>query len=102
MRWQTIMYNSNGKGGGSYELDPYVFSIGHNENFIVAKQHPLCEGYLDSNCMPDQSVTNYFIINVQTKDKYGPFDERSFIEKKNKLNISEIKFKYNYPEIPHD
>lgn len=102
MRWQTIMYNSNGHGGGSYEVDPYIFSVGYNDKFIIAKQHPLCKDYLDSNCFPDQNVINYFIINVIDREKFGPFSENEFQQKKKELNIEDIKFTINFDEVPHD
>ncbi len=102
MRWQTIMYDVSGKGGGSYEIDPYIFSVGHNDKYIIAKQHPICKDFIGSNCFPDQSITNYFIINAIDREKFGPFTENEFKQKIKELNIADIKFTLNFDEVPHD
>lgn len=51
-----------------------VFAVGHNKDFIIAKQHP-CEGLephlidLDS-LKPNKTITNYYIIEVLKGEKY--------------------------------
>lgn len=60
-------------------IPPPVFSVGWNEHFIVAKQHP-------SN---NKEVTNYYILEMAHDDKYadpdasvtGPLTETAFSEK---------------------
>jgi len=101
-RWQTIMYDPNGKGGGSYETDPYIFAVGHNETYIIAKQHPLCKDYFGNGCMPDQNITNYFIINGISRQKFGPYTEKEFLEKKHELNIETLEFTKIFPDIPQN
>lgn len=66
-------------------IDETVFSIGWNERFIVAKQHP-------SN---DRSVTNYFILDIQKDSKFsdpsesviGPLTEAEYQEKSNSMSL---------------
>jgi hypothetical protein len=41
------------------EVPPYVFAAGHNDEFIIAKQHP----------SEDLNTTNYFIIDMHRKIK---------------------------------
>lgn len=102
IRWQTIMYDVDGKGLGSYETDPYIFAVGHNDKYIIAKQHPLCKDYFGKECMPDQSITNYFIIDVIERTKIGPLSETEFSAKKKQLDIETLEFDIIYPEIPND
>ena len=53
MRGQTILYDIDGKGLGSYETDPYIFVVGHNHKYIIVKQHLLCKDYFGNSCMFD-------------------------------------------------
>ncbi|WP_431157850.1 DUF3997 domain-containing protein [Winogradskyella poriferorum] len=83
---------------GSTVLVPqYVFAIGYNSEFIIAKQHPTSdfkEGY-----KIDVSVTNYFIIDIRNGTHViGPLNKKSFFEQKSKLDIDELKFTRVYSE----
>ena len=67
-----------------------VFSIAHDKNFIIVKQHP--QRFSQS---PNKSVTNYFIVPLLSKintspdlNVYGPLNENAFLIKKRSLKIS--------------
>ncbi|EDP70779.1 hypothetical protein FBALC1_08468 [Flavobacteriales bacterium ALC-1] len=88
-------YDSN-----SYEgiLSSYVYAVGHNTDFIIAKQkYPFSD---------DLSDTKYFIIDLNKRlgrDKdaiYGPMNKMEFDKKSKQLNISELKFDQVYNENP--
>lgn len=63
-------------------IDSHVFSVGFNENYILAKQHPKINAY-----QIDKKKTNYFVILLKKETKIGPLDSISFYNfiKLNKL-----------------
>jgi hypothetical protein len=81
----------NDKNGCIGIIGATVFSVGYNDTYIIAKQHP-------SN---NRSITNYFLLPINNKDRHwgdnfgliGPLTVDQFNEKKKELNISEsLKF----------
>lgn len=94
------------KYASSYEqlVPEYVFSVGHNDEYIIAKQHPT-NGF-DGGYKVDTTVTNYFIIDMNKetsseKNKVlGPFTIHQFDSLRQKLAIEDIQFDMNYPDIP--
>ena len=86
-------------------IDEYVFAIGHNSSFIIAKQHPT-NGFKNGYEV-DTTITNYFIIDINgkiTKNRnkvIGPLSKKEFEEIVAELNIENIKFDQNYPENPN-
>ncbi len=82
-------------------VDAYVFAVGHNSKFIVAKQHPN-PGYTGIN----QSVTNYFIIKISDNeyndrnDIFGPLNINQFDSLKTTLGVGKIEFDLVYPDKP--
>ena len=89
---------TRGINKGETLLLPYVSEIGHNSDYIIAKQHPIKQGnkvsvYFD--------ITNYYIIQVtsnsfQDKPVYGPLNKMSFDSLRNRLQITNIKFDISY------
>lgn len=84
---------------GCYEaiVEEYVFAVGHNDSFIIAKTHL---GF-------DKTTTHFDIVDVRKNEKYGgktglygPLNESTFDSLRRKLNISNIVFDMNYPEMP--
>ncbi|AEH02739.1 MULTISPECIES: DUF3997 domain-containing protein [Flavobacteriaceae] len=79
-------------------ISNYVFAVGNNSDFIIAKQHP----YLN-----DLTITKYFIIDLKKREKtnedgiYGPMDKQQFDKKSKGLNISELDFDQVYNENPN-
>ena len=70
-------------------VNPTVFAVGYNEDFIIAKQHPR-----KFPNPPDKSITNYFIIPIKDKvrqspddNKIGPLTKSEFKEKRKELGI---------------
>jgi hypothetical protein len=65
-----------GQGSWAPVVAPAVFAVGSNDHYIVAKQHPA----------GDTTVTNYFIVDVQTtvspgysaKGVIGPLSQSAF------------------------
>jgi hypothetical protein len=82
----------------------YVFAVGHNDNFIIAKQHPTSS--FETGFKIDTSVTNYYIIDINRRIKregekaIGPLTEEQFDRKRKEFKIERIKFEMTYPEIP--
>ncbi len=69
-------------------IDATVFSVGFDDNFIIAQKHPLIENKID------KSIIQYFIIstndtiNVVPEDnKIGPLSREEFKLKRKELEI---------------
>ena len=85
---------------GEEIIPAYVSEIGHNANFIIAKQQPIKQGNIVT---VHTDTTNYYIITVsnnssQDKPVYGPLGKKSFDSLRQKLKIQNIKFDMSYPE----
>ena len=91
----VYQYDSNSYKG---IVPSYVYAVGNNSDFIIAKQHPY------SN---DLSVTKYFIVDLNKelrRDKdavIGPMNEKEFDKKSIELKISEFEFDKAYEENPY-
>jgi hypothetical protein len=75
-------------------IENYVYEVGHNENFIIAKQHPGI----------DTVIINYYIIDIKENERaartgiYGPLSLNEFNGLKVKLKISDLSFDPIYAE----
>jgi hypothetical protein len=83
----SIYYNDP-QWGGLGVVNPTVFAVGYNDDFIIAKQHPNVDFKID------RGTTNYFIIPLKSTisespedNKIGPLTESSFLEKRKQLGI---------------
>lgn len=94
---RAIVYKRN---QNSYKgiVPAYVYAVGHNSDYIIAKQHPY----------PNElSVTKYFIVDLNKelgRDKeavIGPMNEKEFDKKSIELKISELEFDKTYEENPY-
>lgn len=74
-----------------------VFGVGHNENFIIAIQHP-CEKIqphlkdYNTTLQPNKKVTNYYIIELLANEAYriNKFDsETKYLKARVKLGVPE-------------
>lgn len=68
------------RDGSSYEsiINGYITKVGWNNQYIIA----------------EESETNYWIIDVETDEVYGPFNKKEFNNQREILNVSEdIKMK---------
>lgn len=81
-------------------VDGYVFAVGHNDNFIIAKQHP--NAGFDGNYEINTLVTNYFIIKIVSTEPevLGPLNQSEFKSLVKRLKISHIEFDINDVEKP--
>ena len=84
---------------GCYEVlvGGYVYAVGHNDSFIIAKQH----------FGTDTSTTYYYVIDIKKNKKNGgrkgvheSLNKSEFDSLRSKLKISDIPFDMNYPENP--
>jgi hypothetical protein len=82
----------------------YVFAVGHDDNFIIAKQHPT-SGF-ENGFKINSSVTNYYIIDTKRQENknfkkvIGPLTMEQFDQKRKELKIERIKFEMIYPDVP--
>ena len=97
IRNRSITKLSKGCDGCAAQIvDSYVYAIGHDSNFIIAKQHPGI----------DTITTNYFIIDIRKNEKendkgiYGPLSFIEFDSLKKELKIAELNFDLIYIENP--
>jgi len=98
---QGISEELEGADGSYIGLVPeYVFEVGHDDNFIIAKQHPT-SGF-QSGYQINTEITNYYLVNMRIKsDKVtGPLTLSEFPGLRKQLGISDIKFDMKYPERP--
>ena len=94
----TLSYqNQDNKGSYWGVVGAMVFSVGYNEKYIIAKQHP--QTFPKS---PNLKITNYYIVPI---DMYvakthqvpiGPLTLEQFNEKRKELNIEKVKFAWEY------
>jgi hypothetical protein len=97
------MADKDGDYGGAEIIPAYVYAVGHNKRFIVAKQHPVINKLEEK---VDIKKTNYFIIDL-TKENYyrqervlGPLTKVQFDSLCKTLNIGSIEFAMTYPDNP--
>ena len=82
----------------------YVFAVGHNDEYIIAKQHP--GGSKFGGRGIDKGITNYYIVKTSKEfsndvDKInGPLNKKQFDSLRNYLKIETIQFDQLYPEDP--
>ena len=81
-------------------VDGYVFAVGHDDNFIIAKQHP--NAGFDGNYEINTLVTNYFIIKIVSNEPkvIGPLNQSEFKSLVKRFKISQIDFDINDVEKP--
>jgi len=82
---------------GERIVPPYVFAAGHNEKYIVLKQHPLNE-----RKHINKDTTHYYVVEItngptQDKPVYGPFDQRGFDSIAVLLQLQQVEFEHEYP-----
>lgn len=81
----------------------YVFEVGNNEKYIIAKQHPT--NGAENGFQINTSITNYYIIDASKSSLYsnenvfGPLNKNQFDSLRKKLNIENIEFDKKYPEL---
>jgi hypothetical protein len=95
-------YTAEGDIGGIIVVDPYVFAIGHNEEFIIAKQHPIPGD--DHEGEPDAGITNYYAIDINRKfhkdGVIGPLNAAQFDSVRAAWSISAMQFDRAFADKP--
>lgn len=73
-----------------------VYAAGHNDKYIIVKQHP------EAN----KIIVNYYIVPIYPKNQYwiekeifGPFNASQFEQKKKDLNMSNVEFTIVYNNL---
>jgi hypothetical protein len=92
----SLSYNLN---NGDYigVVNQTVFAVGHNDKYIIVKQHPQILG---------KNFTDYYIVPVIVKNQYwiekeviGPLRRDQFEQKKKELNIENLEFTIVYENL---
>lgn len=103
---QTISKEyENNPSSSSVIIPEYVFAVGHNEDFIIAKQHPT-NGF-KGGYEVDITTTNYYIIDINRKiiknkkGLLGALIEDEFNAKLKELKITNLNFDRIYPDNPN-
>lgn len=101
--WNDLVRNRNISKpikdcSGCYNVlvDGYVYAVGHNDSFIIAKQRSR-----------DDTSASFYIIDIKRNEKYGAnkgvyasLNRSAFDSLRQQLNITDIPFDMNYPENP--
>lgn len=79
-------------------IEPYIFAVGHNENYIIAKQHPT-NGF-EGGYKIHADTTNYYIIDIYKEmDKvFGPLTLKQFDSLKTEFKIGNLGFSKTFPD----
>jgi len=90
----TLAKRDVGSQSISTVVEAMVFEYGWNDSFIIAKQHPLGDNF----SKVDTSVTNWFIVQVDTDTINGPMSETEFNQLFTQLKIpDEVTFSNSLP-----
>ena len=76
----------------STKIPEEIFSLGWNEDFVLAKTHPVTKtdphNPTCKNCDPDNSITYWWIADVKAKRTYGPFpSDAGYFAKLKELSV---------------
>jgi hypothetical protein len=92
----TIGYEVDENGNTVDVVGETIFSVGNNDKYIIAKQHP----------NRNKSIVNYFIIPIYKELTYspekgliGPLSLNQFEAKRKELNISNLTFDKNIEDF---
>ncbi|MFC5284232.1 hypothetical protein ACFSSE_10935 [Pedobacter alpinus] len=96
----SIYYNDP-QWGGLGVVNPTVFAVGFNDDFIIVKQHPNVDFKID------KGITNYFIIPLNSPiteapedNRIGPLTESAFMKKRKELDIpSSLNFTLEFEDL---
>jgi len=99
---QCIIKEWDSSGSGETIIPEYVFAVGHNDDYIIAKQHPTAgfEGRYKIN----DEITNYYIIDIKSNTRktdlnvIGPLTKAEFDTLRTELKISTLDFDMTYPD----
>jgi hypothetical protein len=96
----TLSYKSSDSHSGSYGIvvDNCVFAIGHNDKYIILKQHPW--NFMNSK-HPNREITNYYVVKVESVyvPNNNPLNEFQFSRETKRLGIENIRFSTIYKDL---
>lgn len=79
-------------------VEPYIFSVGHNDDFIIAKQFG---GQGVRGLTVDTTKTAFYIIDISENHPreivYGPLSETEFDNLRIRFGIEKITFNKTFP-----
>lgn len=85
----------------------YVYAVGHNDSFIIAKQHSGIDTTMTYYYIIDIERHNRYVIDIERHNKYGgnkgvyeSLNKLAFDSLRKQLKISNIQFDLNYPKNP--
>ena len=100
---QTLSLQSATDAASSSQIiPPYIFAVGHNNRFIIAKQHPT-NGF-EGGYKIDTSITLYYILDMKAKSRYedytlyGPLTPAAFIRLSARFDLQQVPFDVQYPD----
>ena len=80
-------------GDGNVVISPKVVELGHNDDFIIAKQSHLRRrspgNPSDMYEEPDPGVFSFWIIDLRQSETFGPLTEDEFAAKRKALEVPE-------------
>jgi len=92
----TIGYEIDKNGNTVDVVSETIFSIGNNDKYIIAKQHP----------NRNKNIVNYYIIPIYKEFTYspekgliGPLSLNQFETKRKELKISNLTFDKNIEDL---
>ena len=99
---RSISLKINDEGSYTQVISEYVYSVGHNDDYIIAKQHPKPDRFAEN---VNTKNTKFYIIDIKNSDEFVQkvfefSDEKSFNKRLKELNAENIQFNLNYPENP--
>lgn len=75
-------------------LPPCIVEVAWNDEYIIAKQYGLKrQDERSSYEVIDYSVVNYWILNMDDKKRYGPFNHEEFKQELEKRNLTSLELK---------
>jgi hypothetical protein len=102
----SLTYNdSRTPNSYTHIIQNTVFAVGHNDNYIIAKQHPCID--TGGGIIENKSITNYYILQItslgngQTTSHMsgGPMTLEEFEKMRKQLNITNIEFTKVYHDL---
>lgn len=74
-----------------------VVEVAWNNRYVIAKQYGMKKAYPEEADntyeVPDEAVVNYWILDTESKDRYGPFSYEEFSIKLQEFNLTNLQLK---------
>ncbi len=74
-----------------------VVEVAWNNRYVIAKQYGMKKAYPEEADntyeIPDETVVNYWILDTENKERYGPFSYEEFSTKLQEFNLTNLQLK---------